>query len=298
MRRLCVFITVIIFVLVLAGCTSQTVSDSIINESAVSSTQTAPSPVASATTPEATPEGEDRPKIILDPPVEMQPTITPRPEPVYDETLTGKYVCLTFDDGPAGNNTPKILKALKQYGAMATFFVCGPESPQQRKLIRQINEGGHTIGIHCLSHDLKKLYESKLSFFADFDAIESIIVEETGIKPSFYRFPGGTNNSIIAKELSDDLILALKDRGYEYYDWNAVGNDEKRPPAEEIAATAISMCRRRSKATSPTILLLHDSYGRYTTGDAVPIILETLTKEGFQFIAISDKVKPHHLIKK
>lgn len=219
-------------------------------------------------------------------------------EPVYDKTLTGKNVCLTFDDGPASNNTPKVLAALKKYNVKATFFICGPDTPEMRKMIKQAFDDGHTIGIHCYSHKLKSLYKSEESFFADFNKLESIITEVTGSKPNVYRFPGGTNNGYIKKAMSDTLIKKLKERGYEYYDWNASGMDDNRPPAQQIANNVIRQCKVREKAKTPTIVLLHDSFGRYTTGDAVPIILEELTAKGYTFIPLSHAVKPVHLVKK
>src|SRR5699024_10146477 len=39
----------------------------------------------------------------------------------------GKYVALTFDDGPSKEVTPRILDILSQHGAVATFFMLGSQ---------------------------------------------------------------------------------------------------------------------------------------------------------------------------
>ena len=36
-----------------------------------------------------------------------------------------KYVALTFDDGPAGRFTRRLLPGLAELNAQATFFLCG-----------------------------------------------------------------------------------------------------------------------------------------------------------------------------
>ncbi|GIP64049.1 hypothetical protein J32TS6_26040 [Virgibacillus pantothenticus] len=43
------------------------------------------------------------------------------------ELTNGKYVALTFDDGPSPQGTPKILKTLEEYDAKATFFMLGSQ---------------------------------------------------------------------------------------------------------------------------------------------------------------------------
>ncbi len=311
MRKGSFILSSILTVLLLVSCSNASQISSEITPDAYTPTPTIiilekptpspePSPEAAMSTPDGTPTVPSQETEPTSPPTpEVSPTPAATPNvPSYDEGLNGKYICLTFDDGPATNNTPKVLKALKEYGVKATFFVCGPDSPTQRQLIRDIYADGHTIGLHCYSHALKKLYQSEESFLDDFYTIENMVIEETGYQPTVYRFPGGTNTSYISKELSDKLIVFLEERGYEYYDWNVGGDDEDCPPAEEIAQTVITKCRKRANAETPSIVLLHDSAGRYNTGDAVPMILETLTAEGFHFISLSHDVVPVHFVKK
>jgi len=224
---------------------------------------------------------------------------SPEPSAVPDKNASaGRTICLTFDDGPAWNNTPKVLEALKQAGVKATFFVCGPDVEDRRQLIKQAYDEGHAIGLHCMSHALRTLYATEASFFADFNALERMVMETTGDKPTLYRFPGGSNNSFLSSELADQILLKLEARGYEYVDWNVMGQDESRPEPEAIAQNVIDGCRARRGAKTVSIVLLHDSEGRYTTGDAVPIILETLLEDGYAFAPITDAITPVHFVRK
>ena len=48
-----------------------------------------------------------------------------------------KLLALTFDDGPDPANTPRVLAALKQYHAHATFFVLGGAAKAHPELVRR-----------------------------------------------------------------------------------------------------------------------------------------------------------------
>lgn len=216
----------------------------------------------------------------------------------YDEGVTGKNVFLTFDDGPSLINTPRVLATLKKYNVKATFFVCGPDSPTLRKLIKQEFDEGHTIAIHCYSHNLTALYKSEASFFADFNKIEAIVYETTGVKPTIYRFPGGTNNGYVKKALSDSLIIKLKERGYEYYDWSISSFDSNTPPADQIFNNIVSQCDKMVNAKRPSIVLAHDSASRTTTADALDAVLKNLIDNDYYFDSLKKTVKPVHFIKK
>lgn len=225
--------------------------------------------------------------------------IQPDIDPDFKGPYTGKYVFLTFDDGPSSNNTPLVLSTLKKYNVKATFFVCGYDSAERRNLIKQEFEDGNVVGIHCYSHNLRSLYKSEISFFTDFNKIESMIIASTGSKPTVYRFPGGTNNDYVSKSLSDRLIPAIQGKGYVYYDWNVSSGEcaTPQPTAQQIANNIVNQCIRRQNATTPSIVLMHDSSSR-NSRSALPIVIESLLKKGFIFISINQSVKPVHFVKK
>ena len=67
-----------------------------------------------------------------------------------------KYVALTFDDGPSGKYTRRLLDGLYDRGAKATFLLCGYPLKDYPDLAQRILEEGHEIGYHGYSHDSMK----------------------------------------------------------------------------------------------------------------------------------------------
>jgi peptidoglycan-N-acetylglucosamine deacetylase len=59
---------------------------------------------------------------------------------------------LTFDDGPHPVATPFVLKLLRQYNALATFFCIGKNVVAYPEIYKQIREEGHSIGNHTQNH--------------------------------------------------------------------------------------------------------------------------------------------------
>ena len=64
-----------------------------------------------------------------------------------------KYAVLTFDDGPSGRFTRRLLEGLKERDVKATFLLCGYRIKDYPEEARQIAQEGHEIGIHGYSHD-------------------------------------------------------------------------------------------------------------------------------------------------
>jgi peptidoglycan/xylan/chitin deacetylase (PgdA/CDA1 family) len=61
-------------------------------------------------------------------------------------------VCLTFDDGPNPETTPRIQALLDEAGIKATFFVTGEHAEQYPGLVHNLLAAGHEIGEHSYSH--------------------------------------------------------------------------------------------------------------------------------------------------
>ena len=54
-----------------------------------------------------------------------------------------KYVALTFDDGPSGRFTRRLLQGLEERQVQATFLLCGYRLKIYPKLAQQIFDAGH-----------------------------------------------------------------------------------------------------------------------------------------------------------
>src|SRR5437016_11856947 len=70
--------------------------------------------------------------------------------PVYCGGHTGRYVALTFDDGP-GSTTATVIRTLRRFHARATFFVVGRNISGRAATIKQERAIG-AVGNHSWSH--------------------------------------------------------------------------------------------------------------------------------------------------
>ncbi|MEE1928647.1 polysaccharide deacetylase family protein [Streptomyces sp. TRM 70351] len=80
-----------------------------------------------------------------------------RPVPVRTaahETLPrpGRYVALTFDDGPHPTRTPAVLAVLRRHGVRATFFVIGENAAWHPDVLKAVAADGHVVANHSWSH--------------------------------------------------------------------------------------------------------------------------------------------------
>src|SRR5699024_5953664 len=74
-----------------------------------------------------------------------------------------KYIALTFDDGPASGSTEKVLDALQQYNADATFFMLGEKVNENPDLAKRVADEGREIANHSITHpDLATLDEQQV----------------------------------------------------------------------------------------------------------------------------------------
>ncbi len=154
--------------------------------------------------------------------VERKVTVVPKaqPERVNPE---GKVIYLTFDDGP-GPYTQQLLDVLEQYNVKATFFVvCN----KYADIIGEIAAGGHSVGIHSATHDYRTIYASEEAYFQDLNQVQTLILEKTGEETSLLRFPGGSSNTVsrFNRGIMSRLTQAVRDAGFQYFDWNVDSND-------------------------------------------------------------------------
>ncbi len=165
-----------------------------------------------------------------------------------------KTMYLTFDDGPSEENTAAVLDILKEKGIKATFFLVGENVRKHPEMAKRIVEEGHTIGVHCNRHVYTELYASVDSYLEDFEAAYDAVYEITGVEVKLFRFPGGSVNSY-NKDVYEDIIKEMSERGFIYFDWNASLEDAaKNTTPEQLIANAMNSTFGRKKV----VMLAHD----------------------------------------
>lgn len=204
----------------------------------------------------------------------VEVTAARRPEPVWPEKKT---IYLTFDDGP-GPETERLLDILDSYGVKATFFVTDSGYDD---MMKEIVDRGHSIGIHTVSHNYDEIYSGPEAYFADLFAMQNVIYENTGVKTTLMRFPGGSSNTVsrkICKGLMTILTQAVQDAGFQYFDWNVDSNDAG---GAREAQTVFDNVTEGVMRSDVSVVLQHDIHG--FSVDAVEDIIVWGLNNGYTF---------------
>lgn len=213
-------------------------------------------------------------------------------EPALEDPIDNRKVYLTFDDGPS-ENTGKILEILAEYDVKATFFVTGQQAVSHPEWYQAIVDGGHTLGMHSYSHRYGEIYRSEDDFGSDLLKLQSYIENTTGVTPSFYRFPGGSSNTV--SELPMSVFCDyLTDNSITYFDWNVSSKDAASPmrPTEEI----VYNCTSNLESFQNAVILLHDASNKSSTVEALPEVIEKIqAMENTEILPITEQtVVVHH----
>lgn len=200
------------------------------------------------------------------------PPAEPAPKPIAPQTSSGscsdKCVALTFDDGP-GIHTSRLLDTLDKYNAKATFFVVGEKVAARQDILQQQIARGHQIGNHSWSHpDLTKLSTENIQ--SELAHTNDAIKAATGRAPTVMRPPYGAINQNVSQQLRANGMSAIL--------WSVDTRDWADRDSQIVCTRAVSGAR------SGAIILFHDIHP--TSVDAIPCVLDALTKQGYTFVTI------------
>ena len=179
-----------------------------------------------------------------------------------------KHVALTFDDGPSGRFTRRLLQGLEERDVQATFLLCGYRLKIYPELARQIFDAGHEIGLHGYSHD-------NMAAMTDWEITKEIVNTEKllpeGCTPAFLRPPGGNATAVVSR--------VAKRKGLALLLWSVDPRDWAVHDAAAVEAAVISQVQ------DGDVILLHDLCD--SSVDAALAIVDRLQREGFTFVTAS-----------
>ncbi len=197
-----------------------------------------------------------------------------------------QLVYLTFDDGPS-KYTNEILDILDAHDAKATFFVLAKEGYDDE--YNRIIDEGHTLAMHSYTHKYSVIYSSMENYKEDVNSLSDFLFEKTGVRPKFYRFPGGSSNTV-SKINIQDMLHFLGEEGYVHFDWN-VSSEDASPKMLEASTVARNVLNGIGEKKE-SVVLMHDSASKRSTVEALPIIIETLQQKGnVEFLPITENTK-------
>lgn len=185
----------------------------------------------------------------------------------------GRYIALTFDDGPHPDYTPKVLSVLRTYRIQATFFVIGENAAAFPKLLHDIAAGGHVVANHSYTHPLlTSLSTAKIR--QELGRTSEVIERVLDAPPLWCRAPYG--------EWDARSLKVCAQLGMEPLGWSLDTNDWARPGIAKIEKAV-------TRGVEPgSVILQHDGGGnRSQTVRAISDYLPRLLDKGYVF------VRPH-----
>jgi len=190
--------------------------------------------------------------------------------PIYCVQRDQKLVSISFDAAWGNEDTQQLIDILGKYKITATFFVVGDWVDKYPESVKALHNAGHEVQNHSNTH----AHYPQLSageVVADLDACNDKIEQVTGVRPTLVRLPYG--------DYDDMSINAVRSMGMEPIQWDVDSLDWKDLSAVEITK------RVTSKVQPGSIVLFHNAAKH--TPEALPGIIETLLREGYTFVPIS-----------
>lgn len=169
------------------------------------------------------------------------------------------YVNLSYDDSPT-QYTPIILSTLKSNGLKATFFDVGDRMAEYPTYAKSQSNAGMQVENHTQSHaDLT----GSATPIHDLVTTQYLLIQQTGLVPTFYRPPYGATNPEVSARASE-LGLTEVIWTVDTVDWSS-------PSTASIVAAA-------GTVQPGGFILMHDGYAN--TISAIPQIASMLKSRG------------------
>ncbi len=179
-----------------------------------------------------------------------------------------KAIAFTFDDGPSGEKTNRLVQILEENKAHATFFMVGNRMEAGASVIRNVLNKGNEIGSHSYAHKNMKRQRVE-DIVSDEEKTKEIYKSITGQDLLYTRPPYGNVNKSIKEALDTTFI-----------NWNVDTEDWLHRDKNYIVNHILENVK------DGDIVLMHDVYD--TTIDAVEEVLPKLYAAGYQVVSISE----------
>lgn len=178
-------------------------------------------------------------------------------------------VALTFDDGPSGRFTERLLDGLQERQVSATFFLCGYRLKQYPALAQRMVDEGHEIGLHGYTHhNMAEMGQSEL----DQELSNTMALLPDNADIHLLRPPGG--------KTTDKVAQAAASRGVSIVTWSVDPKDWATQDAVAVTKAVVERVR------DGDIILLHDMTD--SSVDAALAIIDLLCQRGYTFCTVSE----------
>ena len=196
---------------------------------------------------------------------------------IYSVKTDKKMIALTFDISWGEVRPQPILDVLDKKGlkAKATFFLSSPWGEDHPEIVKKIVEGGYEIGSHGHKHvNYTELSDDEIK--NQIQKADTILQDLTKQKPNLIRTPNGD---------FDNRVLEIADQlGYTVIQWDTDSRDWMNPGVDQIVSRVLK------QAHPGDIILFHASDSCEQTHEALPIIIDKLKQQGYEFVTVSQLI--------
>jgi peptidoglycan/xylan/chitin deacetylase (PgdA/CDA1 family) len=185
-----------------------------------------------------------------------------------------RAVALTFDDGPTEAVIDDILAVLASRRVRATFFVTGADMVEAPGAARRLVAAGHELGNHTYSHE-RMIFRSQGFYRIEVERTDELIRAAGEQREIYFRMP------YCWKLVGLPWFLWRTGRTTITWDVDPASNPKTTP--EMIVARTLERVRPGS------IILLHPWYASGPSARAaLPLIIDKLRGEGYQFVTVDE----------
>ena len=193
------------------------------------------------------------------------------PRYIWDIETDAKVLYLTFDDGPHQDITSFVLKQLKQYHALATFFCVGKNVSKHPEIYKQIQAEGHSVGNHTFNH-LNGWKTENETYLKDI-LLASALIESHLFRPCYGR---------ITSFQARNLKSVMKGKNPKVIMWDVLSGDFDTTCTPQQCLSNVILSSVRG-----SIIVFHDSEKAYPKlSYALPIVLKYYSEKGYSFKAL------------
>lgn len=188
-----------------------------------------------------------------------------------------RLLAFTYDDGPSGDLTERLLDTLEVRGVRASFFILGKKIACSKRAIKRMIQGGHDIGSHSQGH-LNAWTNSPFRVYRDIrlglDAVNEIS------QSRLFRAPYG--------KTSLATLIQVYQKGFRQAWWTIDSTDtwQHRESVEAVIS--------RVRNAGGGVILMHD-HERESDAEGEAFVLELTNallrlaeQEGFHIVSLRE----------
>lgn len=195
-----------------------------------------------------------------------------------------RKVFLTFDDGPNGESTERVLDVLREKNVPATFFLIGKSVRTQSGLVRRMVREGHALGNHSWDHAYGTYFTSTNRMKMWVSRVTEEFKNLNLPEPVGFRPPAGV--------ITPQVLWALRELDEPLIMWN-----------ERFFDTVFAWGRARAERSARSlaggsVVLLHDGQ-RASRVDgfckALSAYIDSVRLRGFEFAPLTRAMCLRHI---